>query len=158
MRYNNGTASIIPAPRNVHHNLFLGTYNSQENMDNDVSAGANHQSSSDIGDILVYHIILPLPVLLVTLQDGSAYYHTHDNVFIYGDNGLKSNFGGHDNVHTKNIYAYVGTCFYGNPCRSCATPAVFSNATFTEVKASTPSQRRTHLNRSCYTSIERLYH
>ena len=94
MRYNNGTASIIPAPRNVHHNLFLGTYNSQENMDNDVSAGANHQSSSDIGDILVYHIILPLPVLLVTLQDGSAYYHTHDNVFIYGDNGLKSDFGG----------------------------------------------------------------
>jgi hypothetical protein len=52
-------------------------------------------------------------------------------VFVYGDNGLKSNFGGHDNEHSDNIYAYVGTCFYGNPCQSCATPASVANATFT---------------------------
>jgi hypothetical protein len=64
-------------------------------------------------------------------DDGSSQYHTHDNVFIYADNGLKSNFGGNNNQHTENIYAYVGTCFYGNPCRSCATAAGVANATFT---------------------------
>merc|ERR1712224_993960 len=40
-------------------------------------------------------------------DDGSRYYHTYDNFFVYGQNGLKSDFGGHDNHHTNNIYAYV---------------------------------------------------
>ena len=31
-------------------------------------------------------------------DDGSAYLHTHSNVMVYGDNGLKSDFGGHDHV------------------------------------------------------------
>ena len=35
LRYQNGTGSVIPARREIHHNYFLGTYNSQENMDND---------------------------------------------------------------------------------------------------------------------------
>ncbi len=25
--------------------------------------------------------------------------------------GLKSDFGGHDNWHESNVYAYVGSCF-----------------------------------------------
>ena len=29
----------------------------------------------------------------------------------YGDAGLKSGFGGHDNHHDSNVYAYVGSCF-----------------------------------------------
>ena len=41
-------------------------------------------------------------------DDGSAYYKTHDNVFIYGGRGMKNDFGGHDNHHYDNIYAYVG--------------------------------------------------
>jgi hypothetical protein len=41
-------------------------------------------------------------------DDGSAYYHTHDNFFVYGGNGMKNDFGGHDNHHLNNVYAYVG--------------------------------------------------
>lgn len=43
-------------------------------------------------------------------DDGSAYYDTHDNVFIsassgadYGGNSLKSDFGGHSNFHHANV-------------------------------------------------------
>jgi hypothetical protein len=41
-------------------------------------------------------------------DDGSQYYHTHDNFMVYGRQGLKSDFGGHDNHHFNNIYAGVG--------------------------------------------------
>merc|ERR1719171_98645 len=41
-------------------------------------------------------------------DDGSAYYHTHDNFLVYGGQGMKNDFGGHDNHHYSNIYAYVG--------------------------------------------------
>ena len=47
----------------------------------------------------------------IDTDDGSAYYRTHHNFFAYGANGLKSDFGGHDNHHVRNIYAYVGGCF-----------------------------------------------
>merc|ERR1712139_142034 len=41
-------------------------------------------------------------------DDGSAYYKTHDNFLVYGGQGMKNDFGGHDNHHYGNIYAYVG--------------------------------------------------
>merc|ERR1712032_455337 len=41
-------------------------------------------------------------------DDGSQYYHTHDNFLVYGGLGQKADFGGHDNRHQDNIYAYVG--------------------------------------------------
>ena len=41
-------------------------------------------------------------------DDGSAYYSTHDNFFVYSDGGLKNDFGGHDNHHVRNVYAYTG--------------------------------------------------
>jgi len=41
-------------------------------------------------------------------DDGSAYYKTHDNFLVYGGNGMKNDFGGHDNHVTDNIYAYAG--------------------------------------------------
>ena len=41
-------------------------------------------------------------------DDGSCYYHTHDNFFVYGGQGMKNDFGGHDNHHYNNVYAYVG--------------------------------------------------
>ena len=44
-------------------------------------------------------------------DDGSAYYSTHDNLLAYASLGLKSDFGGHDNAHARNVYAYVGACF-----------------------------------------------
>ena len=58
----------------------------------------------------------------------SRYYEVYDNFFAYGDNGLKSDFGGHDNKWHGNVLAYVGNCytvfsfkgyndaFYGNQC------------------------------------------
>jgi len=41
-------------------------------------------------------------------DDGSAYYHTHDNFLVYGGQGMKNDFGGHDNHHYNNLYGYVG--------------------------------------------------
>ena len=41
-------------------------------------------------------------------DDGSAYYHTHDNFLVYGGQGMKNDFGGHDNHHYNNVYGYVG--------------------------------------------------
>merc|ERR1712054_364577 len=70
-----GTPSMTPAYREIHHNFFIDNYSPQENVDND---------------------------------DGSSYYKTHDNFFVYGGNGMKNDFGGHDNHHERNIYAYVG--------------------------------------------------
>ncbi len=43
-------------------------------------------------------------------DDGSAYYNTTENFFVYAQNGEKSDFGGHDNRHSNNVYAYVGNC------------------------------------------------
>jgi hypothetical protein len=40
-------------------------------------------------------------------DDGSAYFHTHHNFLVYGGQGMKNDFGGHDNHHFKNIYASV---------------------------------------------------
>jgi len=74
----NGTPSMTPAVRSIHHNFFIDNYSPQENVDND---------------------------------DGSAYYNTHDNFLVYGGYGIKSDFGGHDNYHHGNIYAYVGEPF-----------------------------------------------
>jgi len=47
----------------------------------------------------------------IDTDDGSAYYKTYSNFFAYGDNGLKSDFGGHDHEWRENVIAYVGNCF-----------------------------------------------
>ena len=45
-------------------------------------------------------------------DDGSAYYETHDNVFVYGSlGGMKNDFDGHDNHHHNNIYQYINSGF-----------------------------------------------
>merc|ERR1711998_737510 len=71
-----GTPSMTPATRKIHHNFFVDNYSPQENVDND---------------------------------DGSAYYNTHDNFLVYGSRGMKNDFGGHDNHHYNNVYAYAGS-------------------------------------------------
>eukprot|EP01084_Bolivina_argentea_P180090 311129_1 len=49
----------------------------------------------------------------IDTDDGSCYFIVEHNFFPYSiDNGLKSDYGGHDTVHHNNIYAYVAnTCF-----------------------------------------------
>merc|ERR1719453_869799 len=44
-------------------------------------------------------------------DDGSAYYRTHDNFFIYASTGLKSDFGGQYNKHVSNVNVWVTECF-----------------------------------------------
>jgi hypothetical protein len=41
-------------------------------------------------------------------DDGSAYYKSHHNFLVYGGNGMKNDFGGHDNHQYGNVYAYIG--------------------------------------------------
>jgi hypothetical protein len=48
------------------------------------------------------------PQEAVDNDDGSNYYHTHHNFLVYGSYGLKSDYGGHDNHHDHNIYAFLG--------------------------------------------------
>jgi hypothetical protein len=40
-------------------------------------------------------------------DDGSGYYRSHDNFLVYGGQGQKADFGGHDNHHYNNIYGYI---------------------------------------------------
>lgn len=47
----------------------------------------------------------------IDTDDGSSYYHTHDNFFIYAANGLKSDFGGQYNEHHRNVYVFVDNCW-----------------------------------------------
>ena len=46
-------------------------------------------------------------------DDGSAFYKTHGNFLVYGlQSALKSDVGGHSNLHFDNLVAYVnGECF-----------------------------------------------
>ena len=48
----------------------------------------------------------------VDTDDGSAYYDVSHNLFAYGNGGLKSDYGGHDNRHHHNVYAFIthGKC------------------------------------------------
>jgi len=47
----------------------------------------------------------------IDTDDGSSYYNTHHNFFAYAANGLKSDFGGQQNHHENNVYAWVGNCW-----------------------------------------------
>jgi hypothetical protein len=43
----------------------------------------------------------------VDTDDGSNNIRAHHNFLVYGNFGLKSDYGGHDNHHDHNIYAYI---------------------------------------------------
>ena len=49
----------------------------------------------------------------IDTDDGSSYYNTHDNFFVYAANGLKSDFGGQHNRHFRNVYAWTTDCWGG---------------------------------------------
>ena len=52
----------------------------------------------------------------IDTDDGTSYHKTYDNFFVYGQFAFKSDFGGHDNRHFSNIYAYTSDwyCYYGS--------------------------------------------
>jgi hypothetical protein len=46
-------------------------------------------------------------------DDSSEYFEEHHNVLVYGQHGLKSYWGGHDNIAHHNLYAYtIGPCIF----------------------------------------------
>ena len=47
----------------------------------------------------------------VDSDDGSSYLFQDFNVFAYGANGMKNDFGGHDNHHQHNMYLFVDSCW-----------------------------------------------
>mmetsp|Transcript_20004 Transcript_20004/g.27525 ORF Transcript_20004/g.27525 Transcript_20004/m.27525 type:complete len:912 (+) Transcript_20004:97-2832(+) len=47
----------------------------------------------------------------VDTDDGCSYFDVHHNFFVYGDFGLKSDFGGHDHYDHDNIYAFNGNAY-----------------------------------------------
>ena len=49
-------------------------------------------------------------IAAVDTDDGSAYLKVHDNVLGYATAGLKSDFGGHQEVYFNNLLAYVHDC------------------------------------------------
>jgi hypothetical protein len=50
-------------------------------------------------------------IAAVDTDDGSSYIKVHDNMLAYGKNGIKSDFGGHDETYYRNVLAYVEYCF-----------------------------------------------
>jgi hypothetical protein len=71
----------------------------------------------------------------IDTDDGSSYYHTHDNFFVFAANGLKSDFGGQYNWHYRNVYAFVNNCwgngnsdhFVNNTCIANSAQGGFSS-------------------------------
>ena len=47
----------------------------------------------------------------IDTDDGSSFYHTHSNFFVYAADGLKSDFGGQWNHHYNNGALGGGTIF-----------------------------------------------
>ena len=75
-------------------------------------------------------------------DDGSNYYKTYNNFFVYGGvTGMKNDGGGHDNIHYNNIYGYQHELcfringqlqghqdgFYNNTCVLEATQSTYGN-------------------------------
>ena len=72
---------------------------------------AHGTASLDMGWRNIHHNFLIdnySPQEDVDNDDGSQFYATHDNFLVYGGRGMKNDFGGHDNRHYGNIYAYIG--------------------------------------------------
>ena len=60
-------------------------------------------------------------------DDGSCYYETHHNFFAYSGNGMKNDFGGHDNHHHNNIYAWVDSGFLVSDQRAGHVDKFYNN-------------------------------
>ena len=73
-----------------------------------------------LNDTIAYNWILANyhSSMAIDNDDGSAWYDTHDNVFIslsegaaYGGNSLKTDFGGHSNFHHGNLDLFFSRGF-----------------------------------------------
>ena len=73
-----------------------------------------YNSSTKLWDVFTGNIIIANygSQGAIDNDDSSAYYQALANVLAYGQMGMKSDFGGHDNYHVGNVYAYVGVGGY----------------------------------------------
>ena len=72
----------------------------------------------------------------VDTDDGSSYLDVHHNLFAYGTGGLKSDYGGHDNRHHENVYAWLthGKAVSIEPQLPNHTDAFFNNTVIYEAR------------------------
>ena len=87
------------------------TWNDSESGGNSNSNSFNNISGSIIPEWneIDHNFIIGNYFSMISIDndDGSAYYKTHDNFLVYSGFGIKSDFGGHDNRHFNNIYAFT---------------------------------------------------
>jgi len=106
----------------LYHNLFLNTcressdhgpWNSWDRVPYITTLKTGKPSITPATRLVHHNFIIANYNAMSALDtdDGSAYLHVYSNVFAYGDDGLKSDFGGHDNVWDSNLVAYVSYCY-----------------------------------------------
>ena len=80
-------------------------------------ANATHPSVTPLFRQVRNNFILGTYKTLFTLDtdDGSGFIQAYDNFMIYGGGGLKVFFGGRWQHHFRNVYAYVGDCYWTGP-------------------------------------------
>merc|ERR1712076_312276 len=54
-------------------------------------------------------------------DDGSAYYHTHHNFMVYGHQGMKNDFGGHEDYFYGNKVVLTKNQVGGVQCKDVKT-------------------------------------
>ena len=97
----------------------------------------------------------------IDTDDGSAYYNSTFNFFVYAANGLKSDFNGNNNRANYNVYGYVSNCwgpagqtwltgiynqFVGNDCIANSDTGGFSSDCnkFSSLVVKVHARRRRH--------------
>ena len=84
-----GSPSPYPQFTTIERNLMIANYNSQEAVVSTHDTG-HSASISGTGSC---------SALLQDNDDGSGYFHTKENVLVYGRYGQKADMAGHDNWH-----------------------------------------------------------
>ena len=95
---------VIKSNDTISYNFLLANYHAQDAVDND--DGSCCESLFPPSFFSSTFLSFPLTLLPSVLD-----FSTHNNVMVYADNGMKSDYGGHDNHHFSNVYAYVGSAF-----------------------------------------------
>eukprot|EP00937_MAST-01D_sp_MAST-1D-sp2_P000871 g871.t1 len=115
VNFNDGFGGGSTVDRNLMFNTCResgnhGVFNSWDRQVfvTDVARGGGEPSTAKLYDVLRGNFLLANfnADFGIDNDDASAYYRAEHNFLVYGDNGLKADFGGHDNVHTGNLYAY----------------------------------------------------
>eukprot|EP01043_Picozoa_sp_COSAG02_P055181 COSAG02_NODE_6361_length_3624_cov_1.946099_3_plen_158_part_00 len=104
-----GEPSVYPQFNTIEKNLMIANYNSQEAVEYvAVLSRACTVTQPDPYPHRSY-VNASLSALCLSNDDGSGFFHTYNNVLVYGHYGQKADMAGHDNWHVGNLYAYVSS-------------------------------------------------